>query len=207
MPGTSSVFKQTYQKYLKEIQALDLTDLAQRLGLTPCDDAVVIRFLETDYLLSAQGFHTHSNKSAPYDLSIVLCRYLLMCPQTAPHRTDLVSFRDFKDSGPLLVYFSNEVEMKISRFFSGRTEDLTRAAMAMGGQIIDIGASYDVSVRFNALPKIPVVLLFNDRDDEFEAQANLLFEQRAGSYLDAECLAILGNLLYQTLSSPRAQET
>ncbi len=55
-------------------------------------------------------------------------------------------------------------------------------------------------MQFNALPKLPMVLLFNDRDEEFPAQAKILFEQRAEVYLDAECLAILGNLLFQRLT-------
>jgi dienelactone hydrolase len=50
-------------------------------------------------------------------------------------------------------------------------------------------------MRFDALPKIPILLLFNDADDEFPAQCLLLFERRAEKYLDMECLAILGWLL------------
>jgi hypothetical protein len=50
-------------------------------------------------------------------------------------------------------------------------------------------------MQFNALPRVPVLLLFNDADDEFPAHCSLLFEGRAEKYLDAECLAILGMLL------------
>ena len=35
---------------------------------------------------------------------------------------------------------------------------------------------------------------------EFEAEAKLLFEMRAEKYLDAECLAILGNLFHRFLT-------
>jgi hypothetical protein len=54
-------------------------------------------------------------------------------------------------------------------------------------------------MQFNALPKIPVLMLFNDTDDEFPAQCAVLFERRAEKYLDMECLAMVGMLLFEYL--------
>ncbi len=54
-------------------------------------------------------------------------------------------------------------------------------------------------MQFDALPKIPVLLLFNDGDDEFPAQCSVLFERRAENYLDMECLAMAGMLLSEYL--------
>ena len=45
------------------------------------------------------------------------------------------------------------------------------------------------------------IVLFNDADDEFPAQCSVLFERRAENYLDAECLAIAGRLLFTSLES------
>ena len=59
--------------------------------------------------------------------------------------------------------------------------------------------SYDLCMHFNALPKIPVLLLFNDSDEEFPAQCAVLFERRAENYLDMECLAMVGMLLFEHL--------
>jgi len=50
------------------------------------------------------------------------------------------------------------------------------------------------------LPKVPVLLLFDDADEEFPAQCKVLFERRAKNYLDPECLAILGMLLSDFLN-------
>ena len=122
-----------------------------------------------------------------------------MCPAVEPAGAELSSFRDFKDSGPLTVYFSHDVETKTARRFAGKKDALIRACRLSGGYESGVSAGYDAGARFDALPKIPVVLLFNDKGDEFDATAKLLFEKRAESYLDAECLAILGNLLCQCL--------
>ena len=59
--------------------------------------------------------------------------------------------------------------------------------------------SYDLCMQFNALPKIPVLMLFNDADKEFPAQCAVLFERRAEKYLDMECLAMVGMLLFEYL--------
>jgi len=59
--------------------------------------------------------------------------------------------------------------------------------------------SYDLSMQFNALPKIPLVMLFNDADDEFSATCSVLFEGRAENYLDPECLAMVGRYLFTSL--------
>jgi hypothetical protein len=52
---------------------------------------------------------------------------------------------------------------------------------------------------FIPLPKMPLLLVFNDADDDFPASASLLFEKRASTYLDAESQAILGHQLSRRL--------
>jgi hypothetical protein len=54
-------------------------------------------------------------------------------------------------------------------------------------------------MQFTALPKIPVLMLFNDADEEFHAQCAVLFERRAENYLDMECLAMVGMLRFEYL--------
>ena len=56
-------------------------------------------------------------------------------------------------------------------------------------------------MQFDALPKIPVLMLFNDIDEEFPAQSTVLFERRAENYLDMECLAMVGMLLFEYLKA------
>jgi hypothetical protein len=48
---------------------------------------------------------------------------------------------------------------------------------------------------------VPVLLLFNDSDDEFPAQCLVLFERRTEKYLDMECVAMVGMLLYEYLKA------
>jgi hypothetical protein len=57
----------------------------------------------------------------------------------------------------------------------------------------------DFSVCFDPLPKVPLLLVFNDADGEFPADCSVLFEKRARSYLDMECPPMVGGALVQYL--------
>ena len=41
------------------------------------------------------------------------------------------------------------------------------------------------------MPRIPILLLYNEADNQFPAQSYILFEQRAETFLDAECLVMI----------------
>ena len=59
--------------------------------------------------------------------------------------------------------------------------------------------SCDLIVGFDALPRVPIVLVFTDADEEFAAASTVLFESRARHYLDMECLGMIGSLLVEQL--------
>ena len=130
---------------------------------------------------------------------MVLFKYLLLCPDHDPVENDWVSFKDFRDSAPFAGAFVNYTEIPLAKYFSGRLKDLEAACRKIKGYPPAATFSYDLGMQFNALPKIPVLMLFNDADEEFAAQCALLFERRAESYLDMECLAMVGMLLFEYL--------
>ena len=67
--------------------------------------------------------------------------------------------------------------------------------------------SYDLAMQFDALPKVSVLLLFNDKDAEFPAQSSVLFEKRAEKYLDMECLAMVGMLFFEYLKAEAGESS
>jgi hypothetical protein len=82
------------------------------------------------------------------------------------------------------------------------TDYLARIAeLEIGGYASAEAFSYDLSRRFDALPKVPLLLLFNDKDDEFPAQCSILFEKRTEKFLDMECLAMVGMLFFEYLKA------
>jgi hypothetical protein len=110
-----------------------------------------------------------------------------------------VAFKQFADAAPFVEGFANTVERRVSREFAGKAEALALQCARWGGRDFDAGLSYDLALRLDSLPRIPLLLLFNDEEAPFPAQCSVLFCQDAPRYLDMECLAIMGITLAQRL--------
>ena len=195
----SSVFEETYHKYLKQTAKLNFEKIADRLGAERAGEDLIIPFFGKPHRISAEGISGPSGSRPNFSSCVVLFKYLLLCPDHDPIEKDWVSFKDFKDSAPFAGAFVNYTEAPLARYFSGHLKDLKAACRAIQGRRPDAAFSYDLCMQFHALPKIPVLLLFNDADEEFPAQCAVLFERRAESYLDMECLAMVGMLLFEYL--------
>ena len=55
--------------------------------------------------------------------------------------------------------------------------------------------AYDLSVSFTALPRLSLLLLVNDADDDFPTDCKVLFQRQGEYYLDPESLAMTSGLL------------
>ena len=195
------IYEQTYQDYLSRIAELDFPFLADKLGIQLDGQHVIIPFFGKPYRISTKGITDPSNRQPHLSVSVILCKYLLMCPMIEPLEGNWMSYKDFKDAAPLIWAFSNTVTHPIAITFSGRLTELEEAGKSIGGYAPADELSYDLSMRFDALPKLPLLLLFNDKDDEFPAQCSVLFEQRTEKFLDMECLAMVGMLFFQYLKA------
>ncbi|MFC1895671.1 DUF3786 domain-containing protein [Thermodesulfobacteriota bacterium] len=199
MPGPSAAFEATYRFYLERIASLDLPSVAKIVGGRYEGDSVLMPFLQRTYRVSPEGVADLSGRTPHLSVSVVLCKHLLMCPRFPPENRGWVTYKDFPDAAPLIGYFSHNAEGAVVKAFQGRKDDLRTACDCLAGLPFDMDVSYDVATRIDALPRVPVAVLFNDADEEFPAQCTLLFEQRAGAYLDMECLGMLGALLAESL--------
>jgi hypothetical protein len=194
-----SVFEKTFDHYLARIRQADLGPLEERLGVIVEDNDIVVPFFGKPYRVSDRDILDPSGKRPPLDICVILCKYILICPDESPAGQDWVTYKDFKESGPLTTYFSHDVEHALAAAFSGRVGLMAQAGERLGGYGPEMNLAYDFSMRFDGLPRVPVILLFNDADDEFPAKCTVLFQRRAEQYLDAESLAMLGRNLYFVL--------
>jgi hypothetical protein len=197
----SSVFEETYANYRAQIGRLDFEQIADRLGAQIVGQELIIPFFGKPIRISAAGISGPSGSRPNFSVCVVLFKYLLLCPDYDPVENDWVSFKDFRDSAPFAGAFFKYTELPLAKYFSGRLKDLAAACREIQGHPPAATFSYDLCMQFKALPKIPVLLLFNDTDEEFPAQSAVLFERSAENYLDMECLAMVGMLLFEYLKS------
>ena len=111
-----------------------------------------------------------------------------MCPPQVPCEKDWITYRDFADSGQTQnIGLADYAKTTISKRYAGDLDRLKAAVSALGGSQPEADYPYDLSAVIPALPRIPILFLFNDADEQFPAQASILYERRASHFLDAEC--------------------
>lgn len=210
MTEKAPVFERIYHDYLAQVAALDLSGKDEILGIRRSAEGIWIPFFNQEFCVSESGVMNPQGRQPIHAVSVVLCRYLILCPETLPtDETEWVSYRNFKDAAPFAAAFAKNTEAAIAKNFTGQLAALEAASRQLGGVHTDAGLSYDLTMQVYGLPRVPVFLLFNDADAEFGAECSVLFEKRAERFLDMECLAILGWLLsdYLALAAGRGDET
>ncbi len=127
--------------------------------------------------------------------SILVARYLLQGGTAAIPGT-WVPYRDLKDGAQFASYIKTHLEERIARTFSGKAGVLRTRLDALGARPYGGEFSADLVLLVDPLPRVPVLCLFWDRDDEFPASFQFLFDLSATAYLDLECLAAALQYIY-----------
>lgn len=206
MQKETPIFKEIFNNYLAEVAALDLTGKEEKLGIKADGNTIEIPFFNQIYTITSETITDRNGRPAAHSVSVILCKYLILCPEVPETSKELVTYKDFRDAAPYVLGFGNTAEKPISREFSGQLDALEKACKDLGGTACDLGISCDLSYGFQALPEVPVYLMFNDQDEDFPADCSLLFQRRAASYLDMECLAMIGMVLAEWLAKAGKKE-
>lgn len=179
----SATIHQTFHQCLRQLLQ---QPLAQNTRLT---------FFNRSFALSSGDIVDSKGRKPGDAVGLVLCRYLLNLPAAPVPTVRKITFRELSDAGPLVTRFTENTNKIISSTFANNIELLETRALDLGGQPEPDNSGYDLYIRFEALPHLPVWLQFNSADDLFPAQSTLLFNQSAEHYLDMQCLFILATYL------------
>lgn len=102
-------------------------------------------------------------------------------------------------------YFSAFVKRAIDplkQVFGKNVSALISAAEKINGKPIDIG---DAGFEFQVFPKVALQMIIHEGDDEFEPEANILFDATAGEFLSPEDAAWLaGMVVYRLMALSRS---
>jgi len=186
----SKIFDKTYNEYLSQLRDFDFLKKVGILGIQKRNKSFMFEFFNRQIVFNRNEFTDLSGEELTFAIKVILCKYLLMCPEKISESSNrLVTFREFANAGPLFSSFTANTNKIIETTFSGHLEKLKTRCLKLGGTIMET-ESYDLSIRFRALPRIPIILNFNDRDELLPAKAGFLYHDNAEIYLDLECLTI-----------------
>ena len=101
---------------------------------------------------------------------------------------------------PVASFIKTHLEDKMAQAFSGRRNVLKERMHSLGAQPYGEGTSADLALVLNPLPKVPVLCLFWDGDEEFPASFQFLFDASAPAYLDLESLVAALQYIYSRIT-------
>jgi hypothetical protein len=127
--------------------------------------------------------------------SILVLRYLMQSGDAELHH-EWLPYRDLKDGRPFSTYIKAHIEDRIAAAFSGRAAALQQRLEAIGGSLYEGEVTGDLVMLVHPLPRVPVLCVFNDADDEFGAAFQFLFDGSAPEFLDLESLAAILQYVY-----------
>ena len=105
------------------------------------------------------------------------------CKEYASLTGRWVPFRDLRGASPFAPAFQKGVLEPLAATFAGHAEALEQACIQLGGTKLEHG---DVGYELKSFDCIPVRIFFWDEDEEFSAQANILFDYSATDFIHVE---------------------
>jgi hypothetical protein len=201
MNNQKRFFENNYAGYCQKLAKTDLASRSEILGVEYQKEKLMIPLFGTLYFVSKDGIVNTDGTRPDYAICVILAQYTLLCPEKNHLDPEWIAFRDLKKISHFtnVNYFQSDTEQPIAHSFTGKKGALLDICASLhGGQYAE-NSAYDVACTFQALPKISLLLLFNDRDEDFPADCSVLFQRQAEQYLDPESLAMTSALLARTL--------
>ena len=142
------------------------------------------------------------NEDVPF--SPLMSIYHLFCYSKpgAANSGVFVPFREVKGAAPFAPAFEKTIAEGLARPFEGHLEMLQAASAALNGMPVSQG---DAGYIFHAFECMPVKMVFWDGDDEFPAQANLLFDRNITDFTHEETVCCVAEDLMRRLREEAKQ--
>jgi hypothetical protein len=181
------------------LREMETARLVERSGCTQ-DAAGTLRlaFLRQPYLVRWPGFTIWRPDGAEVSdfIQALILTYLVSADGTAPSGR-WIAYRDLPGGMFYAQAFRGYAENRLIRELGkeGRAA-FCRGARRLDGKLITIGSA---GYAFQVLPCIHLAAVYWEGDEDFGAQASILFEDSAPHYLSTEGLAVLGSHLVNAI--------
>jgi hypothetical protein len=110
--------------------------------------------------------------------------------QTPKNCGRFIPFRDVKRAGPFEKAFIKTTLEPFARAFNGRTDRMISACEKLGFTRLPVS---DAGFEAAAFECMPIRFLFWDGDDEFGAQANILFDENITDFTHEETVVTIAD--------------
>jgi hypothetical protein len=174
-----------------EVATLPFAELAPGLGAALREGALTIRCLGREYRVAPDGAIDAPGVVGPVApwMRILLLHYV-RTRGDAPPAGRWVAFTELKAALMKSKSFAREAEEPLRALFDRDTGAAERALERLGA-VRESGLPAPIAWRLDALPRVPVLVLYWPAEEEFASKCKVLFDATADRYLDVESLTFL----------------
>ncbi|MDR2455310.1 MAG: DUF3786 domain-containing protein [Deltaproteobacteria bacterium] len=197
-----SGYEKIYDWVAEELPGFDLAANAPHLGLKTTEDgAVVVPLLTREFRVDQTGAAPLDGLPAHFNRRSLAAHYA-MSPGRGEPAMDFVklSFLSGVPIGTGFGSFNKEsITSPLVRRFGDDFGALEAAVRRLGGSPDGSDSSLGHAWIIYAFPKIPLRLVYQPADEEFEAEFTLLYDRKAVDFMQFEALGFLSGILVSDL--------
>jgi hypothetical protein len=185
---------------IEQLVAESFGEILRRTGFeSVADDQLRVPFLNRVYriVFPEMEFADEADalKEVPIQEQILILHYML-APAFAVLAGNWVSYREIPGASFYYSAFVKRAIDPLKKVFGNHVKRLLPAAEILGGRAIDSG---DAGYEFWPFPRVPVRLILWAGDEEFPAEANMVFDEAIKEIFSAEDIAWLAGMLVYRL--------
>lgn len=190
---------------VQTLQDMPLEKLAERSGFQQiADNALLAPFLTRTYRIAYPDFDfsdAANPQPIPIQEEVLILHYLLGNPPPYPSG-NWVAYREITGAHFYFSAFLKRAVDPLKKTFGSNLDLLIRASERLGANRIDAG---DAGFFLAVFPKVPMEWVVYGGDEEFPAEANILFDQSIGAILSPEDIAwMAGMVVYRLMALARS---
>ena len=201
-----SNYDQVIENWRLKFLEMDQEELIRKFQLQADEEFLYIIYFSKRFRIDRKtGFITEDGKSPGFDTVMNIYNTFYYSAAHPVASGNLVAFRQVKRVYPFEAAYRRTIISRLQELFSGKTEELRKACEALGGTLLPQG---DVGYVLPVFPFLNIAVLFWDKDEEFEAQANMLFDSEITEFMHEEnvvCVAA-DAVYYLTLAAGMTPE-
>lgn len=181
-----------------ELALRDTAVLAQKCGMRVGDEQFFMRVWGDRVSVKLPDFTACcADTQAELDpMTQALVIYYLYTSDGSPAAEKWIAFTDLPDGRFYTKAFQGYTGSELAQEFGDDIQRFAQTAVACGGKPESFPAA---AFRFQALPKVPVLVVCWQGDEDFPASFKILFDAHTSHHLPTDACAIMGSMLTRRL--------
>lgn len=184
MKAEKSNYEQVIENWRRKFLEMDQVALIRKFDLEADDEALYITYFYRKLRIDRKnGVITDQGVRPGFDTVMNIYNTFYYAAEHPVASGNLVAFRQVKRVYPFEAAYRRTIIFRLQKTFSGKTAELKKACEILGGTPLLQG---DVGYVLPVFPFLNIAVLFWDKDEEFDAQANMLFDSEITEFMHEE---------------------